>query len=104
MIKRSCLLHRLCIGRKRLSRFYLSKVVELLHNLDGMEDPENQKQSEQAFYPIGPVVLVTIDGISDGLTLGIAGSLGLTQGAILSGSLSIENAFTGAGTCCYPRQ
>eukprot|EP00730_Choanoeca_flexa_P010239 TRINITY_DN17238_c0_g1_i1.p1 TRINITY_DN17238_c0_g1~~TRINITY_DN17238_c0_g1_i1.p1 ORF type:complete len:407 (+),score=81.12 TRINITY_DN17238_c0_g1_i1:79-1299(+) len=78
-------------GRRRLSKFHLGKVAELLNNLDQV----SEEQPSQA-YPIGPVALVAIDGISDGLTLGIAGSLGLTQGIILSASLAVEMMFTGA--------
>lgn len=41
-------------------------------------------------------MLIAIDGISDGLTMGISESIGVTQGLIMALSLCVEMAFTGA--------
>ena len=48
-------------------------------------------------FPIGPVMLVFIDGLSDGLTIGIAGSLRFKSGIILAVSLSVEMVRGGRG-------
>jgi zinc transporter ZupT len=47
-------------------------------------------------YPLGPVVLVFIDGLSDGLLTGISANLTLKQGWIIAASLAVEMTFTGA--------
>ena len=47
-------------------------------------------------YPLGPVVLVFIDGVSDGLLTGISANLTIKQGWIIAASLAVEMAFTGA--------
>jgi hypothetical protein len=84
------------VGRRRLSKIHVADISSIERNTE-LQD------TEPLAYPVGPVALVAIDGLSDGLTLGIAGSIGIMQGAILSGSLAIEMAFTGAGKCSSSR-
>lgn len=47
-------------------------------------------------YPLGPVVLVFIDGLSDGLLTGISANVTMKQGWIIAISLAVEMTFTGA--------
>ncbi|EGD73321.1 hypothetical protein PTSG_05035 [Salpingoeca rosetta] len=47
-------------------------------------------------FPLGAAVLIALDGMSDGLVIGVTSSLTLTQGLVVSGSLAMEMCITGA--------